>query len=300
MKNILKKIVHKFGFLKIKEKIRIRKIEKVFLQRDSKIFFIVSTGRTGTKFFERFLHDNFQNVYAVHEPRPDMFDIGTKKIREKTKRSEIVQYIKNNRINELEKSLKQSKNIYVETNPFNSFILEELIDVFPNAKFIILYRNPEDYVKSALNKSPISDPSKMMFYAENDGRKRISAKDYSNDKYYNQWDKFNRIEKISWYWNKCNLELLNFSEKYPEKSLSLKYEEVFDPNVISRRTTLIKFLDFLNLNSGTLKLDVIIEEMTKKANQTEKLLYEGYNNWSEAEKDSFDEITNEVKKILKY
>ena len=91
---MIKKLIQK-----VKLEIVRRQLEKKYFSKDSKVFFIVSTGRTGTKFFEDFLSQNFNEVYAVHEPRPDFFDIGISKIRKNTSKEEIVSYIKNKRFN---------------------------------------------------------------------------------------------------------------------------------------------------------------------------------------------------------
>jgi hypothetical protein len=287
--NYFNKISHKF----------VNKLKR-FKPLNNEVIFIVSTGRTGTKFFESFLTNNFPNTFSVHEPNPDFFDIGIKKVREKIRKIDILEYIKKNRVWILEKSKLELKNMYFESNPFNSLILDELKEVFPKAKFILIYRNPKDYVKSALNKSPNSDPNSMMFYADNDGRKRITAKDYLDDKYLHDWDNFNRIEKISWYWSKCNTELLKFENKNKDKTISLKYEDIFNEDILVRKECLIKFINFTNLEQVNLDIENVLNTMTSRENQTKEVLYEGYEMWNENEKQKFHEITNEVKNLLKY
>src|SRR5947209_3172171 len=102
--------------------------------------FIVSTGRTGTQFFESFFNSNFSDVLCLHEPAPDGFDIGIRKVREKPIAEEIVRYLRSSRAGVLSKVKKRHAKFYVESNPFFSLLIPELRKAFPTARFLWIVR----------------------------------------------------------------------------------------------------------------------------------------------------------------
>lgn len=256
------------------------------------VTFVVSTGRTGTKFFETLFKNTHEDFYSVHEPRPDFFDLSMNKIRKNWSSDEIQNYINHHRKAVWHKMIKDRKKRYVECNPFNSLLLDELKLNFPKAKFIIITRDPKTYTKSGLNKSPNS--TSIMFYADNDGRKRLSALDYENDKYNSQWKNFTRLEKISWYWNKCNLILIDFLEKNPKKSLHISFERLFGNSEEDKIMELKKLAKFSDFNLNEQKTSKILAILLNKKNSTEKVLFEGHENWSSEERSKFNELTAEA------
>src|SRR6266513_2889210 len=85
--------------------------------------FIVSTGRTGTQFFESFFNNNFPGVLCLHEPRPDGFDIAIGKIRAKLDTEEIVNHLRSSRVGILSRLRRRNAKLYVESNPFFSLLI---------------------------------------------------------------------------------------------------------------------------------------------------------------------------------
>lgn len=270
---------------------------KYFNPKKLEVTFIVSTGRTGTKFFEDFITLLDDNIYAVHEPKPDFFDLGINKIRQNLTSETVKKEILKGRERNLKNYAFEGKKAYLESNPFLVLILDELKEVFPKAKFIFIFREPKSYVKSALNKTTSFSDSTFM-YDKNDARKRLSAKDYIRDKYFNLWDGLSRIEKISWYWNKCNLILLDFFYKNQEKTLCISFENFFSKNEKIKKKELYKISSFIGINIDELKMDSIFSMIENKKNSNDKIVFDGFEIWNDDVKSSFHSITNETSELI--
>lgn len=253
-------------------------------------FFVVSTGRTGTKFFETFFNAVDSRTFSVHEPAPDLFDIGINKYREGWPISQVEDYIRAHRVRYLRSFSGKRIKRYVECNPFASFLLEEIKKVFPRAKFIIITRKPETYLKSALNKSPFDD-GKSYLYGENDGRLRLRPQDFSEKEQKKKWKHFSRMEKIAWYWNKCNTMLMDYYDRHEEHCLHIKFEEVFSKDKEVRLKSIGRMLDFVGVEIEDKNLHSLLDLSDVKKNATKALVFEGIESASKEERSKFLELT---------
>lgn len=263
------------------------------------IFFITSTGRTGTNFFEHFFNSFDNNVYCIHEPKPDFFDLSMEKIRTNISYKRINKKIVNQREREFHEMFKKNKSIYIESNPFIYPLMQNLKGVFINSKYIIITRDPKTYVQSALNKSP-QDDGKFFFYDKDDKRKRLEAKDFRDDQYYDKWNKLERFQKISWYWNKCNKMLYGFHIKNKSVVLHINYEDLFSVNYKKRKETILKVLNFVGINVSDDIFNRLVDESYKKKNSTKVIIHDKYETWSTSDKQKLNELTQEMRKKLNY
>lgn len=259
--------------------------------------FVVSTGRTGTKFFESFFNIIDEKTFAVHEPRPDFFDLGMNKLRKGWAPKQVEDYIKARRGAYLRQHSENRIKRYVECNPFLPVLLNEIKGVFKKSKFIIVTRGPKSYVKSALNKSS-GDDGKNYAYAENDKRKRLQPSDFPSDPYRKYWSKFSRIEKFSWYWNKCNMILMSFYNQNKSVCLSIKFEELFSENRDCRKKIVMEIIDFLEISVDFDKMEQLIDLLSKKENYTQVLVYGGFEEWSDYDKKQFFKLTEEANSLI--
>jgi hypothetical protein len=224
--------------------IRIKKLavvlySKLFSWNNKQVILIISSGRTGTNFMAHWFSKFSNEIYSVHEPQPDLFHLGIEKYRLKKyisngelKRKRVMQLIRLNRL---------KKNIYIESNPNLILLLPELNKLFKNLKIIFIKREFDTYFLSALNKSP--DNSNInYFYADNDTRHRISAKDFEKDDYKMKWSSFCREEKIAWWWKKSNDIIDNYYKNF-SNSMVIKYEELFHINNQNLLINLLKFIE---------------------------------------------------------
>jgi hypothetical protein len=259
--------------------------------------FIVSTGRTGTHFFESFFNGNFPDVLCLHEAKPDGFDIGIRKIREKLDTEKIVNCLRSSRVGILPRLRKRHAKVYVESNSFFSLLIPELRKAFPTSRFLWIVRNPKTYVVSAYNKSPVGD-NKMFFYAENDHRDRMTALDFPSDRWRADWRKFDRFQRICWYWNKCN-EILAQEFANQGDFLLMKFEELFSSE--SNYRGIRKMLQFFQINvprgMDENTLDVLMKRGT---NSSERIVLDGAETWTDNQKMHLDEVTYPMRKQLGY
>lgn len=281
MSNLLDKIKNRLHYYRHLKPSRLKSV------------FIVSTGRTGTNFFESFFNQLNNNIHAVHEPQPDFFELSMNKIRDNWNDKKIEEYIKESREKYLIQLSKHRVKYYIESNPFLPLLLPNLKRVFKKAKFIIITRDAKSYMKSALNKSPLDD-GKFFMYDDNDKRERLSAKDYSSDKYHYEWDNFNRKEKIAWYWNKTNLILLDFFKQKKSICLQIKFEDFFLSNKETQQEICINILNFLNIKYNDHTLKRLLKELNIKKNSTKEIVFDGFEKWSSEEQNIFLEITKEA------
>jgi hypothetical protein len=259
--------------------------------------FIVSTGRTGTQFFESFFNNNFPHVLCLHEPSPDGFEVSIRKIREKSRPDRIIKDLRLNRVSVLPKLKERQAKIYVESNPFFALLIPELRTAFPRCRFLWIVRNPKSYVVSAYNKSPVGD-NKMFFYAENDHRSRITALDFPDDPRRNDWPGFDRFQKICWYWNKCN-EILGRDFGNRDDFLLVKFEDLF--NRENGFQDIFKMLEFFQI-SGVERIsrepfDLLMKRST---NSAKRLLLQGPDSWTAEQKMDFDILTQSMREKLGY
>ncbi len=105
----------------------------------------------------------------------------------------------------------QQKKFFLDKTPRYFYIIDELIDIFPNAKFIFLYRNPAAVLNSIINTWIKDDESLILNFMDD----LLLAPS-------------NMVK--SW-------------AKYPKKIFTLKYENL----VCNPKDTLIPLYNFLNL-----------------------------------------------------
>jgi hypothetical protein len=283
----------------IKVKNRIKNFLVLKKNKNYNVYFIVSTGRTGTNFMESFLNATSQDVFCVHEPRPDLFDLSLEKIRLKRSSKVIMQRLKEARYEILNETLKQNKSKYIESNPFVPFLIPEISKVFKNVKFIFIYRDIDTYLLSALNKSPRGNGVNN-FYAEDDNRKRPCPLDFENDKYAHEWSELSRAQKITWYWNKCNTYLRTFSKENTAQVLELKFEDLFSKNSETKKAALLELFSFISIEVSDIKLNELLVTTFEKKNQTQEKFYSSLNELSHVELEWINKITKDLKIELGY
>lgn len=104
---------------------------------DHKVF-VVSTGQCGTRYITSLMQAN--GIDAVHEHHPPLFIAA-------------MQYRKNkHREGQLRKILQDTrKDVMFEANWALAFLVPILADLYPEARFIFMHRDPRDYVRSHMS-----------------------------------------------------------------------------------------------------------------------------------------------------
>jgi len=127
-----------------------RNVHKITDSTKTRSVFIISTGRTGTKFFETFFNDP-PDVVAMHEPKPSrilrMWSNARLENRVSARQLAPVLLAKRKKFVDPASPPK----IYIESNPFAVGFTEVFSKVFDKPVIIHVVRDPRDYIKSALN-----------------------------------------------------------------------------------------------------------------------------------------------------
>lgn len=200
---------------------------------DKPVSFLLSTGRTGTQFFSRYLTETCEGLVCKHEPKPSRRFKWYSNFYLSGKLSEgfiSKQYLSTR------KSVLFNDDIchYVESNNFIFGCMKPISEIAPELSVIHIIRDPFSYVRSHLNKG---------FW---NGIKKFTAKNIPG------W-----LEKIDpqvkgsndpvWIllarWIYVNRVIHSYHEQY--KYISVRFEDIFDPNNSSSAGNLNRIRMFL-------------------------------------------------------
>ena len=252
---------------------------KLFNWDKKQVILIISSGRTGTNFMAHWFSSLSDEFYSVHEPSPDLFQLGIEKYRNKKVITPNLFKIK--RALQLYKLNKKRKTIYIESNPNLLLLLPELNKLFKNLKIIFIKREFESYLLSAINKSP-DNSSINYFYSDTDSRKRVTAIDFNDLEYKEIWNNLSREEKIAWWWKKSNEIIDKYNLDY-NNSVVIKYEELFNNDNENLLSNTLKFIELKHIK---LSADDLAHFKVKKNENKIKIISQ------------FDELDDVLKKKL--
>lgn len=234
--------------------------------RNKKNFFILSMGRSGTKWLSTLLDKNPKAI-VFHEPFPEAIpyqlafksaEAGYKYILE-FRRKYIYLRIRN-----------LDATFYGEVNGYLRRHVKALKKTFPNATFIHLVRDGRDVVRSMYSREtmlPGAVGTRMIF-------------PHKNDPYYGKWNTMSRFEKLCWYWTVENKYIrINIGKTVQFEKMLTNYK-YFKKNV----------LEPLNLDiSNTIWLEA--KRQPKNISKTYKLPY--WTKWTFKMRQTFEQICGE-------
>lgn len=108
------------------------------------IYFIISTGRTGTKSLANYL-GGFHENFPISTRR-----IFFQKLLNETNWNNVCKTL--SKRNGLIMHRKESGDKFIEANPFLSIFFNELRELYPTSKFITIVRDPRDVVRSGVSR----------------------------------------------------------------------------------------------------------------------------------------------------
>lgn len=213
--------------------------------------FITSTGRTGTQFFAQVLEKMIQPCQALHEPgtpwptkpgkclreaklfgfyamslgqltpRHCMYKLSTERWAGRISDQEAREAIYHMRRPLLEKL---PQGLYVESSG-HIFALQDLLDqVFHQARFIFVVRDPRTWIRSAFN------TLEYYLYGPLDERPlhmSIKAPDRPADPYARLWPQMDKFAKYCWFYNALHSYVLPQMEGRANFRL-YRFEDLFD------------------------------------------------------------------------
>jgi len=243
--------------------------------------FIVSTGRTGTKFFAHFFN-SFPGVYSVHEPYPSFLKLGIDYAQKHAGFDEAVRIINRGRQVLCHQTKRKQATIYIESNNRIFSLLRPIRNIFPDAKIVYIVRDGRDYVRSGMSRP---------WYSDSDSILRLRADMFSNDLYAKRWKQMTRFEKIVWRWYKKN-EFLFRDVRHFDNAIKVRFEDIFiDPN----HQGLFQITRFIGLSDEETRqrLDVFKDRI----NHTPKYIIPKWTSWDSNMKHAFDRIAAEGMKL---
>ena len=254
---------------------------------DGPVFFL-STGRTGTLWFSRLLNFDRQSR-AFHMIHPDLsyqsrwayalHKQSNGRLTDTVKRA-LKEMVLIAREQHIRYAYKTDKKL-IETNNNLTFFAPVLYDLFPNIKFVHLYRHPGEFICSGLRRKYYQNTSAL-------DKKHIEP---VVGNALDQWNNYSRLQKIAWLWFETNNFIENFKQELPDSRIfSLNFNERNQANI----QALINFLE----------LDVPAKKIKKyinfPLNQQKHGEYITYQNWPEQDKNQVREICGYLAKYYEY
>jgi len=196
--------------------------------------FILSTGRTGTQFFEDYINQTSNKALCKHEPRPSWrFKFLSNmylnnKISGKTITT-IYRFSRKSLFNDI------NSKIYIESSNFIFGCINALNEYYNNIKIIHIIRHPVTYIESHLNHGFWKGHKKIFakyipFWLE-----RINIQNHSNP-----------VHILSERWNYVNTQISLYRET--NKYTLVKFEDLFSENRKLASETLNGVRKFCSLN----------------------------------------------------
>lgn len=259
----------------------------------SPVFFL-STGRTGTEFFTQLLSES-NNVKVFHSPSSLLYNAQSELIEQGCVAYEMYKRFgfDDERTNKLASQIFMASReellykthihnkVYIETNNRITFLAPAIKYIFPNAKFIHLYRHPGEYIRSGIRRG---------YYKSESIHETGRLIPLEDSNYFNAWSNFDYIQKVAWLWNETN----KFIDDY---LMTLKDDDYLNFNFnelnIENIRKLLSFLNIDDIDEKTIKNSINRPTNVQKAGSFPK-----YNQWKKNDKNKVIDICNDLS--LKY
>lgn len=180
-------------------------------------FFVFSNGFSGTRTMSRLLSlsDNVDCGHERKEPK-ELFGNLMLSYLDVYHGGDAKKAIEEHRVKGINYILDQGKH-FGEVSGFIGYYVDGLFSLFPDAKFIHMYRDPKTHIISSYNRG---------LYIKNDRTKFIYELWQRPEADDLKWKKLSRIEKCCWYWTNYNTFVMDKLEKIPEENqITIKFED---------------------------------------------------------------------------
>ena len=240
---------------------------------------ILSTGRTGTQFFETYLSESGKNILCLHEPKPSRkFKFYSNKL---LAGKHIENKINNNYFDSRPKYLEGYADDvkYIESNNFLFGCVPALNLKQKNIKIVHIVRDPLTYVRSHINHG-FWKGHKRWFAKNTNWLENIETR-RSNDPVLILLDRWQYVNRIISEYEKTNPYLL------------IKFEDLFLSNENNGLKSLNKICDFIGIDC--LSAETNIHWLSRPKNQSKNNNWDGNYQFSQKH---IEWLTNEADDIL--
>ena len=284
--------------------------------------FLISAGRTGTRFLGHKLGDIIDNAYSVHEPDvltprkgyqfPEklktfgFYHLVLGKILGKTGIRNLSQRYVAGKISlqEIEKAIVKHRQKYYNQIKEDLIIesysgwygcIPAIQNLYKNYKIIIITRDPKDWVTSNMNWGTLFGKRDWVSKL---GLGRLNPKMVNDKEYINKWKQFSRFEKICWTYKTQYEIMLHYSQGDPNTKI-IKFEDIFYSN--SKYDTLNELLSFLtSFPDKQFDYSVPFNILNKKVHKNIFYEFPEYKYWDVQFKKKFHKICKEISNKLCY
>jgi sulfotransferase family protein len=232
------------------------------------IFFVLSTGRSGTNFLSHFLNKN-RSVQVYHEP-DFLYDVATL---HRCKRSEIfaARYFNQYRKHAIGSRMRESGEArYGEVTGTLRYHAAAIQKTFPTALIFLMTRDGRDVIRSAW---------RWKFYKKGTtGAYHIRPN--RDDPYFQKWKKMTRFEKLCWSWMDSNEQII---QHIPEENI-FRFERI------------IEDYDYLNdkllrpLGIDVDKEEWMLKKSIKSDNASVQYEFPHWTRWETGDREAFNDI----------
>lgn len=270
---------------KSKKKLSVGDLRQDVNKYIKKPIFFLSTGRCGTMWFSELLEKN-KTLMVAHSPKPALAH--QSKIAYEVLSKDIITSGEINLLKELffasrEQMLRYSfktQRRYIETNNYISFFAPILKLIFPDAKFVHLYRHPGQFVRSGIRRRYFEEGNP-------DDLKRIHPLD--NDQ-KEMWNSYNRVQKTSWLWNETNQFIEKFKAQNEKSCFSFNFNQLNLENIID----LFEFMEI------TIPISEVKKALNKNYNVQKTGSFQNYENWDVHMKEELKDICKDLMEQYNY
>ena len=198
-------------------------------------------------------------------------------------------------MDELIAAVRRNRFIYVENSTSAAFLMNELYELF-DAKFIFIFRDGRDFVRSGMSRGWYK-PESMMNRLKTLLRRRFliaTGRDTADTLLIPPAEYKTRFEKIAWRWVAVNRIILNHLASLPDgRVFSFKLEDL-------DREKLISIHSFLGIDADETLITEMLDVAGSKPNKSLNYDFPPFAEWSVMNRERFGVIAGDLMQMLGY
>jgi len=198
------------------------------MKKKGQAFFTLSSGRCGTMTMSHILNTS-TNARVYHHPLPYLIDETGQAYNDEINKSKIFWQSRGSLILDAWKDDLVFGELDHNMTPFSPVIAEEI----PESKFIVLVRNPWDFVRSGMRRNYYQG------HPWDSGRLRPNP--IHQD--FERWQSMSQFEKVCWLWNETYTKILMYLNEIPEE----RYKVIRFEDLVNSTDVSYEIFEFLHL-----------------------------------------------------
>lgn len=233
--------------------------------------FIISTGRTGTKFMEK-LFSSSNDVNCIHEYHLDDQMKSVNFLKGHLKEKEFLNFYKISRF----RLLWNNRNrVFVESNPHILFGTPAILKKIKRTRLALVIRNPKSFVRSGCNRTIIDRNGDVIKTYSIEDNWTIKAYEFDSKITEKDWNEMEMAKRFIWVWNFKNSLILDVIKK-SESGKVFRFEDLF-----TDYDSLREFVNFTSYGKVEISKEDFDELTAIKVNLNKVQDFPDYIEWSD-------------------